>query len=311
LCFVLRFMLGDRKRIAPQSEHVVTAGRRSSLAATGLALLTVASLDLMGADNANAAASDPRVTYNDATTAYQQGDYATAKEGLQASLVTDDLTLQNRGYYNLGNTLFREGSQSIQSKPEETVARWEESIKAYKGAIALDPTDADAQFNRNLVQKKLDALKQRQEEQKKQEDQQKQDQQKQDQTKEPTSTKQDSKESKPGEPGKEEPGKEEDKTESSDQQPSVNKQGEPSEEKPAQPEKTGSATQAGDPKSDAQEQAEAAPAGERRNPGEMTEREAAQLLDSLKDDEDNVVFAPARQQGRFRDPDNTTNGKDW
>ncbi|MCB1095872.1 MAG: VWA domain-containing protein [Verrucomicrobiae bacterium] len=353
LCFLLRYLLGDRKRPPLSSEHVVTAGRRTRLPATGLALILFTSLTWISPEAASAQTPDPRVTYNDATTAYQRGDYTAAKEGLQATLATDDLSLQNRGYYNLGNTLFREGSQSIQTKPEDTIARWEESIKAYEGAIALNPADADAQYNRDLVQKKLDALKQRQQEQKQKEDQQqKEENQKKNEdgggdkhsdndqadkpsdgskseegkdgsnsdttdTKEDDGAKKSSEEQQKGgeqeQTGEKEPkpddstsGKQ--KPESAKQEPKSD-QGNPAEKKPDQPAK--SATEADGEQTEPKEQGEAAPVGERRNPGEMTPGEAAQLLDSLKDDEDDVIFAPARQQGRFRDPNNTTNGKDW
>ena len=52
-------------------------------------------------------------------------------------------------------------------------------MASYDASLKLQPADTDAKFNRDLVQKKLDALKKQQ--QQKQDEQKKQDQQKQDQ----------------------------------------------------------------------------------------------------------------------------------
>ncbi|WP_035901339.1 tetratricopeptide repeat protein, partial [Legionella cherrii] len=92
-----------------------------------------------------------------AAAAYRAGDYQKAAELYQA--------LKNeQGYYNQGNALAHMG-------------QYEEAIKAYDKALALNSADQDALYNRKLVE---DLLKQ-DKEKKQNKDQQNKDQQNQDQ----------------------------------------------------------------------------------------------------------------------------------
>ncbi|MGA7982059.1 MAG: VWA domain-containing protein [Chromatiaceae bacterium] len=76
---------------------------------------------------------------------YQAGDYTNALKSL-------DGVKGSQADYNRGNTLARLG-------------KLEQAVKAYDRALATDPSDADARFNRDLVQKLLDQQKQRQQQQ--------------------------------------------------------------------------------------------------------------------------------------------------
>jgi len=59
------------------------------------------------------------------------------------------------------------GEGMEKTNPEKTIEKWEASLKAYEGALTLDPADADAAYNQAYVKKKLEALKKKQEENKK------------------------------------------------------------------------------------------------------------------------------------------------
>ena len=79
--------------------------------------------------------------------AYRAGDYAAAAQDFSANA------------YNRGNALAKSG-------------QLEEALGAYDQALAADPQDADAKYNRDLVQKLLDEQKQQQEQQKDKQEQQ-------------------------------------------------------------------------------------------------------------------------------------------
>jgi Ca-activated chloride channel family protein len=72
--------------------------------------------------------------YNKGTEAYGKGDFAAAAEALRASLRTQDLGLQQRAYYNLGNALYRTGQSTLEKDPEATLKSWEAAVKACEDA---------------------------------------------------------------------------------------------------------------------------------------------------------------------------------
>jgi len=129
--------------------------------------------------------------FNAGAAAYKAGQYSQAAEDFQKSLGAQQsadpaqLAAQQDAYYNLGNTLYRAGQKTEQTKADETIKTWEQSIKSYDAALQLRKDDADAKYNRDLVQKKLDDLKKKQQQQQQQNQDQKnqdqKDQQKQDQ----------------------------------------------------------------------------------------------------------------------------------
>ena len=149
---VLEMFVSDRKRVA----------------------IVVAALWL-SAGSTHAADKSP-VLYNDGVRAYRTNDLPVAARTFEQATASRDRVLQERAFYNLGNTAYRQGEVD-QTKAESL---WQRAIKDYETAMALDPNDEDAKFNRAFVTKKLEKLKKQQEQQKQQ--QNKQDQQKQDQS---------------------------------------------------------------------------------------------------------------------------------
>lgn len=160
LCLLMEFLLPNRLRSAKPAA-LPSAARRPALRGHAVVLLTVGLISGLSAVTTRAAddSFDARISYNEGTVAYAGGDYRNAAGSWKTSLKTTDLSLQNRAYYNLGNALYRIGQESQTQDVEATMKSWEEALKAYSDAMALDPNDADARYNHDLVKRKLDELK--------------------------------------------------------------------------------------------------------------------------------------------------------
>jgi len=117
----------------------------------------------------------PALAFNLGTAAYKAGRFGEAARAFQASLGASPtanakrLAEQQDAYYDLGNTMYRSGQKTEQANLQQTIDSWTQAVKAYDAALQLRPNDADSQFNRDLVRRKLQALKKKQSE-----DQQKQ-----------------------------------------------------------------------------------------------------------------------------------------
>lgn len=109
----------------------------------------------------------PRFAYNAGASAYRAKDMEEAeKQFVNASHSPENLKLQQKAHYNLGNTLFRLGEAA--ANPEQKIANWEQAIQRYQHAISLDETDQDAQENLDFVKHRLEELQQQQQNQEQQ-----------------------------------------------------------------------------------------------------------------------------------------------
>lgn len=126
---------------------------------------------------------------------YQLGDIPNAAKSFEEALNSKDINIQNRAYYNLGNSLYSQ-------------QKMEESIAFYRKALELNPNDDDAKFNYELAK----YITQQQQEQNQDDQQDEQDQQQND------SKNDNDQENKPQDTDKEEPDKQEDEESDSSQQ---------------------------------------------------------------------------------------------
>ncbi len=137
------------------------APRRVTVAVAGTLLLAM--LLPMRSESAEQPVT-PRGEYNAGTSAYRAGQYSQATHAFQRSITlapASDATRladQEDAYYNLGNALYRAGQQLEKSAPQAAIQKWTEAVKAYDTALQLHAGDADSRFNRDLVQRKIDAL---------------------------------------------------------------------------------------------------------------------------------------------------------
>ena len=236
----------------------------------------------------------PRV-YNDGVTAYHSNDFARAATLFESATSSPDRTLQQRALYNLGNTAYRLG----EAKTPQAQQLWQRAIKSYESALALDPHDADAKFNHDFVQKKLEELKKQQQQQQNQQNQQdkNQDQKKNDQQQKQEQQQQNSQ----GQPQKPE-----------DKQSEQQKQ-EAQQQKEQEQQKQDQAQKDEQQKQQAQQQKESPPEQQPQpqsgQPENEEKREATALLDNLREDERNWNFFPEVQMKDLKDSGEPA--KDW
>ena len=110
----------------------------------------------------------PVLQFNAGAAAYRAGQFPEAAKAFQEAISrapsgdTARLAEQEDAYYNLGNTLYRTGQKTEESAPQQTMQTWTQAVKAYETALELRPDDADSKFNRDFVKRKIEDLKQKQ-----------------------------------------------------------------------------------------------------------------------------------------------------
>ena len=169
------------------------------------------------------------------------------------------------------------------SDPKATIEKWTEAVKAYDTALQLRADDADSKFNRDLVNRKLDALRQP-----------------------PPPPQQGSGQGKA--PPKGSPPPPESKPPSSNPPPPQNKppnanpppRGSPPNGNPPPPQ--------GSPPAPAPPPPPGEPPSQRQNPsaggpGQMSKEEARELLDSEKGDERHSLAVPLERPGADEQPE--------
>jgi Ca-activated chloride channel family protein len=97
--------------------------------------------------------ADTKLHYNAGAAAYKAGKHSEAEKHFRAALRTRDLVLQQRAFYNLGNTHFRQGKEMV--RPEDQIPAWEDSAQNFEAAVALNPKDTAAQRNLAFVRRQI------------------------------------------------------------------------------------------------------------------------------------------------------------
>jgi Ca-activated chloride channel family protein len=271
---------------------------------------------------------DPRLHFNAGAAAYRNRQFEEAAKQFNATLASPDLKLQGLGYYNKGNALYHLGERN--PDPKKRTEAWEKAIQDYESTVKLNPQDADAKFNHDFVKRRLEELKQQQQQSQQnksdqqknqdqqqqqqnqqQQDQQKKDQQKKDQQKKDQQKKDQQKkdqQKKDQQQQQAQQNQSEQKKDSSqqEQQAQQKKQEEEkqqqqqsanqSQEQKDQAQKAQQSTEQSKDKGDEKEQ-EAAAA---QAAGQMTPQQAQQLLDTQKGDEQMLPVQPGKPTERSR-----------
>lgn len=238
--------------------------------------------------------NDPRLHFNAGAAAFQSKDYDTAIDHLNSALLSQDVALQQRAYYNLGNARFRQGEDA--AKPDEKKTHWEQAVRNYESALKLDAKDFDARHNLEFVKQRLEELKQQQQQQKddksQQQDQKDQNKDQKDQQQKQDQQKQDDQKQ-----------HEKDKQQGQDQQQKQDEQKKPEEQQASKPDKKEGEDKQGQQASPDQNKEE----GEEEQDGapqamkmlKMTPQQAMQLLDTLKAEEKNFPLKPILRTNRL------------
>ncbi|MGA3163039.1 MAG: VWA domain-containing protein [Verrucomicrobiota bacterium] len=243
---------------------------------------------------------DPRLNFNTGAAAYRSRKFNDATTNFSTVISAPDLKLQEQGYYNLGDTLYRLGEQSPDlDKRKES---WENALKNYSNSLQLNPQDADAKFNYEFVQKKLEELKKQQQQQPKQNQQQQknnQQQAKDNQSSQQNQQQQNQQQNQSQQAQRDEQQKQQQQNEQ--QKPQQNQQAQnQSEQQKKQQQAQSPAGQSNEKQGGQNEQAQAMVSNE------MTPEEARRLLDAQKGNEQ---FLQLKPQGK---PQNNHQPiKDW
>jgi tetratricopeptide (TPR) repeat protein len=102
---------------------------------------------------------DPRLHFNAGAAAYRAKLFHEAVNQFTKAIDSPDLLLQQRAYYNLGNTHFQLGLLTKEKDPNNTIEQWEKAIKSFDLSLKLASEDKDAAFNRDAAKKQLEDFK--------------------------------------------------------------------------------------------------------------------------------------------------------
>src|SRR5216684_5031048 len=241
--------------------------------------------------------ADARLRFNAGAAAFQARNYDKALKHFSASLDPQNVPLQQRAYYNLGNTQYRLGED--EAEPPKKLSHWEEAVQSYESAVKLNPQDADATYNLELVRKKLEELKKQQQQQ--QQQQSKDDQKDKSDQKQDQPSKNDQKQDQqPSGQDKQEKNQQQQQQESQQQEQKQQAQKPKSPQQDQQPSEAnrGSQAKSGQPEEEG---------GPPQNAVmmRMTPQQARQLLEAMKSEEQTLIFKPQiktnRQDRLFKD----------
>lgn len=107
--------------------------------------------------------NDLRLSFNAGAAAYRATNYEAALRDFQAAALSPDLNLQQQAYYNLGNTLYRQGEQKFEPDTEGLDAMqqtWQLAVQSYEHAAELNTNDVDAAWNLAFVKRQLGLIEQ-------------------------------------------------------------------------------------------------------------------------------------------------------
>lgn len=237
--------------------------------------------------------NDFRLHYNAGDAAYRAQQFETARKHFEHAAIAPDLELQQKAYYNLGNTLYQAGEQV--PDPKEKQQLWEQAIRNYDNSLKLNPKDEDASNNLAYVKRKLEELKQQQQQQQQQqqnsndenkddnnEENQQQDQQQSDPNQKQSDSQDQQQQQQP------DPAQQEQQNQDQQQQ-QQNQQGDEQRQE-------GKSGQTGEDQPTEEGQGEATAAE-----GRMTEEQARQFLDAIKREEKPLIFMPPPKERKNSD----------
>lgn len=269
---------------------------------------------------------DTELLYNFGTSAYKNNMYDDAIDAFGRALKSEDISLQEKAYFNKGNSHYQKGAEMLQANPSGSAGEWKQALEALDSALALDPSNNRAKNNYEIIKKRLEELEKQLEEQQQNPDQNKQEQETKDRNEsrknQSDQTQRDQKNSNSSEStekGENQPNKQPDQSQQSTEDAQSNsKENKPEEavdsasqekekEESLNPDREEQTTPSPNEKEDGKDgEQHAAEETLRRSQGKMTKEEAEQLLNGLKNEEGELNFIPAKSGSS-----NNEVTKDW
>jgi Ca-activated chloride channel homolog len=232
----------------------------------------------------------PTINFNLGDANYRLQKYDEAFEAYSKAMVSSDPALQEKAYYNAGNSLFMEGNHA--QDLEQQLSNYYDARYQYNQALNRNSGDEQAKKNLRLLEERIkDAEKQKVEQQRRQQTQRhqrprKNKQRNRNQQQEGQMGQKPDRQSQPGSEGTDP----DDQQTPGDQQTGPSDQNEAGDDDQPQDEPTPSPKKDGQLReitpSDQQKQQMQQP--QESKPGLMSEEEALGLLDSLKDESDKI-----------------------
>ena len=102
--------------------------------------------------------ADARFIFNAGDAAYRATNYDEALKCFTATLVSQDVKLQQQAYFNIGNTQYRIGEQ--QKDLDSMQQQWEQSVTNFQNAVALNTNDVDAVHNLEFTKNRVTMIQQ-------------------------------------------------------------------------------------------------------------------------------------------------------
>jgi Ca-activated chloride channel family protein len=101
--------------------------------------------------------AEDELQFDSGAAAYKLKDYSKALESFSQALLSQDIGLQSKGHYNLGNTLYQRGE--TQKSDDKKLSDWTNALDHYEQTLKLDPQNKEAKDNYDYVKKKIEELK--------------------------------------------------------------------------------------------------------------------------------------------------------
>jgi len=105
--------------------------------------------------------NDLRLVFNAGAAAYRATNFDMALKDFQLVTLSPDLKLQQKAFYNLGNTQYRLGELKFDQDSDSLNAMaetWAVAVQSYAHAVQLNTNDLDARWNLAFVKKQIELI---------------------------------------------------------------------------------------------------------------------------------------------------------
>ncbi|HWD93714.1 MAG TPA: VWA domain-containing protein [Verrucomicrobiae bacterium] len=97
--------------------------------------------------------ADARLIFDAGDAAYRATNYDEALKCFTAALASPDVKLQQKAYFNIGNTQYRQGESAKDLDGVEE--QWQQAVKSFQNAVTLNTNDVDAVHNLEFTKKSV------------------------------------------------------------------------------------------------------------------------------------------------------------